>query len=68
MLSELFWTTAYTAFFAFIIAMTHFCYRSKCSKVKICCIEIERNVSIEEEIDLAKKSNETDEENNLSSV
>lgn len=66
MFSELFWTTAYTALFAFIATMTHFCYRSKCSKVKICCIEIERNVEVEEEIDLANKK--PDEENNTSSV
>jgi len=66
MYSELFWTTAYTAFFGFIIGMTHFCYKSKCSKVKVCCIEIERNVEVEEDIDLASKKPE--EENNTSSV
>ena len=65
MFSELFWTTAYTAFFGFIIGMSHFCYRSKCSKVKVCCIEIERNVEIEEEIDMSKKN---DEEEKISSV
>jgi hypothetical protein len=65
MFSELFWTTAYTALFGFIIGMSHFCYRSKCTKVKICCIEIERNVEIEEEIDMSKKN---DEEEKISSV
>ena len=53
MFSELFWTTFYTACFGFILAISHFCYKSKCTKVKFCCIEIERNVVIEEEIDLA---------------
>lgn len=59
MYSELFWTTLYTASFGFVLAITHFCYKSKCSKVKFCCIEIERNVVVEEEIDLTQKEEPT---------
>ena len=49
--SEIFWTGFYTASGALILALVNQCSKSKCKKVHICCIEIIRDVSIEEEID-----------------
>ena len=49
--SEVFWTGFYTASGALVLALINICYKSKCKEVNICCIEIIRDVSIEEELD-----------------
>ena len=45
--SEVFWTGLYTAAMAFLLAVGRICYKSKCKKVKICCLTIVRDVEIE---------------------
>ncbi len=45
--SEVFWTGLYTAAMAFLLAVGRMCYKSKCKKVKICCLTIVRDVEIE---------------------
>lgn len=65
-MSELFWTTLYTGAFAFILTLAHFCYKSKCTKVSICCITFERDVKAEEELDMEAQKHPT--ENKTSSV
>ncbi len=45
--SEVFWTGFYSASMAFLIAVGRMCYKSKCKKVKICCLTIVRDVEME---------------------
>ena len=45
--SEVFWTSFYTASMAFLLGVGRMCYKSKCKKVKICCLTIVRDVEIE---------------------
>lgn len=52
--SEVFYTGLYTACFALIMGMGAFCYRSKCKRLKICGIEVERDVEIELKEDLRR--------------
>ena len=51
MLSEIFYTSLYTSLIGFVLAVGSQCYRSKCSKLDIGCIHIERNTLAEEELD-----------------
>jgi len=51
MLSEIFYTSLYTSLIGFVLAVGSQCYRSKCSKLDIGCIHIERNTLVEEELD-----------------
>ena len=50
-LSEVFWVGFYSSMIGFAIAIMASCYKSKCSKVDIGCIHIERDVEAEEQID-----------------
>ena len=50
-MSEVFWTGLYSSLIGFAIAIMASCYKSKCSKVDIGCIHIERDVEAEEQID-----------------
>lgn len=52
MLSEVFYTGLYTSLIGFVLAISVQCYRSKCKRIKICCIKIERDVEAEEELDI----------------
>ena len=45
--SEVFWTGLYTACMAFLLGVGRMCYKSKCKKVKICCLTIIRDVEME---------------------
>ena len=51
MLSEIFYTSLYTSLIGFVLAVGSQCYRSKCSKLDIGCIHIERNTLVEEDLD-----------------
>ena len=52
MLSEVFYTGLYTSLIGFVLAISVQCYRSKCKKIKMGCIKIERDVEAEEELDI----------------
>lgn len=55
MLTETFLISISTMGFAFLTGMIGICYRSKCSHVRCCgCMEIERNVEIELQEDMAE--------------
>ncbi len=49
--SEVFYTGLYSSLIGLVIAIMASCYKSKCSKIKMGCIVIERDVEIEEKID-----------------
>jgi hypothetical protein len=51
MMSEVFWVGFYSSVIGLIVAIMASCYKSKCSKVDVGCIHIERDVEAEEEID-----------------
>ena len=51
MFSEIFFTTLYTSFIGFFLAIGAQCYKSKCKEVKIGCIKVIRDVEGEEELD-----------------
>lgn len=49
--SEVFYTGLYSSLIGLVIAIMASCYKSKCSKIKIGCIVIERDVEGEEKLD-----------------
>ena len=49
--SEVFYTGLYSSLIGLVIAIMASCYKSKCSKVKMGCIVIERDVEGEEKLD-----------------
>ena len=52
--TETFLLSALTIGSGIIMGVVGVCYKSKCSRLKCCCIDIERNVIVEEHEDLAK--------------
>ena len=60
-MSEVFWVGFYSSVIGLIVAIMASCYKSKCSKVDVGCIHIERDVEAEEELDKPQNpiSNET---------
>lgn len=57
-LSEIFWSTFYTAGMAFCLGVMGFLYKSKCKEVECCCVKIIRDVEIEEkELEIVNKIN-----------
>ena len=50
-MSEVFYTGLYSSLIGLVIAIMASCYKSKCSKTKIGCIVIERDVEGEEKLD-----------------
>lgn len=50
-LSEVFLTTLSVSGFAFLGAVLGVIYKSKCVKIKCCCVEIDRDVQGEEALD-----------------
>ena len=52
MVSEVFLTLAVTSFIGCILAIANICYRSKCKEIGFCCINIKRDVAVEEVEDL----------------
>ena len=55
MMSEVFWTGLYSSLIGFVLAMGSQCYKSKCEKVSICCMTIQRNIQAEEDIDIQQR-------------
>ena len=56
-LSEVFLTFAVTSFIGCILAIANICYRSKCKEIGFCCINIKRDVAVEEIEDLEMMRN-----------
>ena len=50
-LSEVFLTGLYVTGTGIIMAIVALLYKSKCTKVKCCCLEIDRDVAGEEKLD-----------------
>ena len=46
-----FWLSLATLFFGGLALTTRYMYKSKCSRVEVCCIKIERNIEVEERED-----------------
>ena len=46
-----FYLTLATIFFGGVVLITRYAYKSKCSRVELCCIKIERNIEVEERED-----------------
>ena len=67
MFSEVFFTGLYSSLIGFLLAMGSQCYKSKCSQVDICCIQIVRDVEGEEELDIQqpRTPNPIQSQNNL---
>jgi hypothetical protein len=49
--SEVFYTGLYSSLIGFCIAIAASCYKSKCKRVDVGCIHIERDIETEEQID-----------------
>ncbi len=49
--SEIFWSGLYSSLIGLSIAIMATCYKSKCSKIDVGCIHIERDVEGEEKLD-----------------
>ena len=47
-----FWLTLATIVFGGIGLITRYAYKSKCSRVELCCIKIERDIEVEEREDI----------------
>jgi hypothetical protein len=54
-LSETFYITLLTTASATLLVIVRWMYRSKCSHIKFCGVEIERNVVEEEKIDIERQ-------------
>ena len=52
MLSEVFLTSLYVATFGFLGGPLAFLYKSKCTRIKLCCLDITRDVDVEQQEDL----------------
>lgn len=52
MLSEVFLTSLYIATFGFLGGLLAFLYKSKCTRIKICCLDITRDVDVEQQEDM----------------
>ena len=52
---EVFWTGLYSSLIGFVLAMGSQCYKSKCEKVSLCCMTIQRNIQAEEDIDTQQR-------------
>ena len=46
-----FWLSLATLFFGGLALTTRYMYKSKCSRVEVCCIKIERNIEVEKRED-----------------
>ena len=46
-----FWLSLMTVFCTGLNLFVHYAYRSKCKRCKLCCIEIERDIEVEERED-----------------
>ncbi len=51
MLTEVFLTFLVSSMCGFCLIVAKLTYKSKCHHIKLCCLEIERNIEAEEKID-----------------
>jgi hypothetical protein len=51
-MSEVFYVGLYTALIGFTLSIARYAYKSKCSKIDVCCIKIERNTEAEVKEDI----------------
>ena len=51
MLSEYFWGFFVTAVCGFLLAVIRLLYKSKCEKVQLCCLTVDRDTTNEEKVD-----------------
>lgn len=58
-LSETFWIAFVSTMTASCLVTMRWCYRSKCSNVKFCCLQIERDVAGEESLDVQQPPSPT---------
>ena len=58
MLSEIFWNSFLVTSSGILLAIIAACYKSKCYKIKCGCLEIDRDVQGEEEIDIVEQQGE----------
>ena len=65
MFSEVFFTGLYSSLIGFILAIGAQCYRSKCSRVKLYCITINRDEEGEEQLDQRQLPNPIQSNSNL---
>jgi hypothetical protein len=49
--SEIFWNNLVMTASGILLAVIAVCYKSKCSHIRMCGLDIERNVEVEEDID-----------------
>ena len=54
-MSEVFYTGLYSSLIGFVLAMGSQCYKSKCEKVSLCCMTIQRHIQAEEDIDIQQR-------------
>ena len=59
MLSEIFWNSLIVTGSGLILAVVAACYKSKCYRIKCCCVEINRDVEGEERIDQIVEEHKT---------
>jgi hypothetical protein len=50
-MSEVFWSLVLSSSIAFLLALCRLCYKSKCSSIKMPCLEIVRDTTGEEKTD-----------------
>lgn len=60
MLSEVFFSLLLTSIIGLILALARMCYKSKCSVIRCCGLEIDRNVETEEKIDEIEMNRNSD--------
>jgi hypothetical protein len=59
--SEIFWNSVLITASGIVLACLALCYKSKCKNIKLCGLEIERDIEAEEQIDeieLENKNNQ----------
>ena len=52
MLTEVFYTFVITSAVGVIVGLARMCYKSKCKNIKLCCLQVERDVQTENNADL----------------
>jgi len=60
-MSEVFYVGLYTALIAFTLSIVRYAYKSKCSKIDVCCIKIERNTEAEVKEDILEMESHPEE-------
>jgi len=67
-MSEIFYVGLYTTLVGFVLAIARYAYKSKCSKIDICCIKIERNTEGEIKEDILEMESHPEEKKSNNNV